>query len=32
MRRVEFGPGYAYFESRLVHILWLTWGLGCDGD
>jgi hydrogenase small subunit len=32
MRSVEFGPGYAHSESRLVHVLWLSSGLGCDGD
>ena len=29
---IEFGPGYADAEQRLVHVLWLTAGLGCDGD
>ena len=32
MRTVEFGPGYARAERMLVHVLWLTSGLGCDGD
>ncbi|MGO9822584.1 MAG: hydrogenase expression protein HypE [Solirubrobacteraceae bacterium] len=32
MRTVEFGPGYARAERQLVHIVWLTSGLGCDGD
>ncbi len=32
MREVEFGPGYARSERLLVHVLWLTSGLGCDGD
>jgi hydrogenase small subunit len=32
MPPVEFGPGYARSESRLVHVVWLTSGLGCDGD
>jgi hydrogenase small subunit len=29
---IEFGPGYASSERQLVHIVWLTSGLGCDGD
>ena len=32
MRTVEFGPGYARAERQLVHVVWLTSGLGCDGD
>jgi hydrogenase small subunit len=32
MRPVEFGPGYARSESRVVHVVWLTSGLSCDGD
>jgi hydrogenase small subunit len=32
MRSVEFGPGYAHSESQVVHVVWLTSGLGCDGD
>ena len=32
MRSVKFASGYAPAESRLVHVLWLTSGLGCDGD
>jgi hydrogenase small subunit len=32
MTSVEFGPGYARSESELVHVLWLTSGLGCDGE
>jgi hydrogenase small subunit len=32
MRSVEFGPGYAHSESQLVHVVWLTSGLGCDGE
>jgi hydrogenase small subunit len=32
MRSVEFGPGHAYSESQLVHVVWLTSGLGCDGE
>jgi hydrogenase small subunit len=29
---IEFGPGYATAERQLVHLMWLTSGLGCDGD
>ena len=32
MRSVEFAPGHAYAEGQLIHVLWLTSGLGCDGD
>ena len=32
MRTVEFGPGYARAERQLIHVVWLTSGLGCDGD
>ncbi len=32
MTSVEFGPGYARTERQLVHVLWLTSGLGCDGE
>jgi hydrogenase small subunit len=32
MRSVEFGPGHAYSESQVVHVVWLTSGLGCDGE
>ena len=32
MLEVEFGPGYGAAERQLVHVLWLTSGLGCDGD
>jgi hydrogenase small subunit len=32
MRSVEFAPGHAHAERQLVHVLWLTSGLGCDGD
>jgi hydrogenase small subunit len=32
MTQVEFGPGYARSERELVHVLWLTSGLGCDGE
>ena len=29
---LEFGPGHAVAERQVVHVLWLTSGLGCDGD
>ena len=32
MLEVEFGPGYGAAERQLVHVVWLTSGLGCDGD
>jgi hydrogenase small subunit len=32
MLDVEFGSGYAAAERQLVHVVWLTSGLGCDGD
>jgi hydrogenase small subunit len=32
MPTVEFGPGYARAERQLIHVVWLTSGLGCDGD
>jgi hydrogenase small subunit len=32
MPSVKFAPGYELAENRLVHVLWLTSGLGCDGD
>jgi hydrogenase small subunit len=32
MQRVEFAPGQARTERQLVHVLWLTSGLGCDGE
>jgi hydrogenase small subunit len=32
MTSVEFGPGYARSEGKLVHVVWLTSGLGCDGE
>jgi hydrogenase small subunit len=28
----EFAPGQRQSEARLVHVLWLTSGLSCDGD
>jgi hydrogenase small subunit len=30
--RPEFSPGQAQTERMLVHVLWMTSGLGCDGD
>ena len=32
MPRVEFGPGHASAERQLIHVVWMTSGLGCDGD
>jgi hydrogenase small subunit len=32
MRAVDFGSGYGRAERMLVHVVWLTSGLGCDGD
>jgi hydrogenase small subunit len=32
MRALEVGPGHARTERQLVHVMWLTSGLGCDGD
>jgi hydrogenase small subunit len=32
MRTAEFAPGQADSERQVVHVLWLTSGLGCDGD
>jgi hydrogenase small subunit len=32
MQRMEFAPRQARIEQTLVHFLWLTSGLGCDGD
>ncbi len=32
MPGIEFGPGYARSEGQLVHVVWLTSGLGCDGE
>ncbi len=32
MRRVEFGAGHAHAERQIVSVVWLTSGLGCDGD
>jgi hydrogenase small subunit len=28
----EFAPGQHRTERRLLHVLWITGGLGCDGD
>jgi hydrogenase small subunit len=32
MRSVEFGAGHARAERQIISVLWLTSGLGCDGD
>ena len=32
MRTVEFGAGHAHVERQIVSVVWLTSGLGCDGD
>ena len=32
MRRPEFAPEQRRTELRLIHVLWLTSGLSCDGD
>jgi hydrogenase small subunit len=32
MPSIEVRPGYADAERRLVHVVWLTCGLGCDGE
>jgi hydrogenase small subunit len=32
MRAVEFAPGHTQAERQVIHVLWLTSGLGCDGD
>jgi hydrogenase small subunit len=32
MGSVEFAPGQERTEAMLVHVLWMTSGLGCDGD
>jgi hydrogenase small subunit len=32
MRAVEFAPGHAQAERQLINVLWLTSGLGCDGE
>jgi len=32
MRSVEFAAGERHSERTVVHVLWLTSGLGCDGD
>jgi Ni,Fe-hydrogenase I small subunit len=31
-RPVQFSPGQARSESQVVHVLWMTSLLGCDGD
>jgi hydrogenase small subunit len=32
IRDIEFAPGQAHGERQLIHVVWLTSGLGCDGD
>jgi hydrogenase small subunit len=32
MRSVEFVPDQIYSERQLIHVVWLTSGLGCDGE
>jgi hydrogenase small subunit len=32
MRSVEFAPGQSRTEHQVVHVLWLSSGLGCDGE
>ncbi len=32
LERLPISPGDADAERKLVHVLWLTSGLGCDGD
>ena len=32
MRAVEFAPGHREAERQVIHVLWLTGGLGCDGE
>jgi hydrogenase small subunit len=32
MTAMAFGPGHARAERQLINVLWLTSGLGCDGD
>jgi hydrogenase small subunit len=32
MRSLEFARGHARAERQVIHVLWLTSGLGCDGD
>jgi hydrogenase small subunit len=32
MQEIEFGPGHARAERQLINVLWLTSGLGCDGE
>ena len=32
MLHTEFTPGQRRSERQLVHVVWMTSGLGCDGD
>jgi hydrogenase small subunit len=32
MQAIEFGAGHARAERQLIHVVWLTSGLGCDGE
>ncbi len=32
MQEIEFGSGHARAERQLISVLWLTSGLGCDGE
>jgi hydrogenase small subunit len=32
MRPVQFAPGQAQSERQIVHVIWMTSLLGCDGD
>ena len=32
MPHAEFSPGQHEAERQVVHIVWMTSGLGCDGD
>jgi hydrogenase small subunit len=32
MLHTEFTPGQAHTERLVVHVIWMTSGLGCDGD
>ena len=32
MLQTEFTPGQRRTERQLVHVIWMTSGLGCDGD
>jgi hydrogenase small subunit len=32
MRAPDFAQGHAYAERQVIHVVWMTSGLGCDGD